>query len=321
MSRQGLGHRCDHRHARLRHPTRGTPPSTVVVVALGVTVVGGAGLVACEVVAETAIARIVPGDVLGRVMGVFSALSVAVMIAGAVITPVLIARDLPPHEPGGPRPRHTARHRPPSPRARRTRRPDPGKRAEALASRFAVLEQLPITTGVPRLVLEQLASQSQLCPLPPGVDVIVQGAPAAHVAAPSSRGRVIVHRDEEKVGPPRTGRALRGPRPARQRTEERKCHHRNRQHDPPAGGKHADRGAAIRRDIAECARSLERVTGAGLAVASRTHCPCRRSDARGWKRDDPRDDEARVRRGSSRFHPRRVVDKGSVFGSRREAAP
>ncbi len=53
---------------------------------------GGIGMVGCEVVAETALARVVPADVLGRVMGVFDALSVAAMVAGAVLAPVLITR-------------------------------------------------------------------------------------------------------------------------------------------------------------------------------------------------------------------------------------
>ena len=42
----------------------------VLVVALIVTVAGGIGVVACEVVAETALARVLPSEVLGRVMGV-----------------------------------------------------------------------------------------------------------------------------------------------------------------------------------------------------------------------------------------------------------
>ena len=52
------------------------------------------------------------------------------------------------------------------------------QRAELLASRVAIIERLPITAGAPQVVLEQLASASQLCPLPPGVDVVVEGAPA-----------------------------------------------------------------------------------------------------------------------------------------------
>ena len=61
-----------------------------VVLAVIVTVMGGVGLVACEVVAETALARIVPPEVLGRVMGVFDAASVAAMVLGAVLGSVLI---------------------------------------------------------------------------------------------------------------------------------------------------------------------------------------------------------------------------------------
>jgi CRP-like cAMP-binding protein len=57
-----------------------------------------------------------------------------------------------------------------------------------------VLETLPVTLGVQQLVLEQLAAGSQFCPLPPGVDVIVQGAPA-HAFYAVTEGRVAVHRD------------------------------------------------------------------------------------------------------------------------------
>ena len=54
--------------------------SDLVVVALLVTVLGGIGLVACEVVAETTLARVVPGDALGRVMGLYDSLTVAAMV-------------------------------------------------------------------------------------------------------------------------------------------------------------------------------------------------------------------------------------------------
>ena len=70
------------------------------------------------------------------------------------------------------------------------------KRSEALASRLAIIERLPITQGTPQLVLEQLASSSQLCPLPPGVDVVVKGSPA-HAFYAVVDGRVVVHRDAE----------------------------------------------------------------------------------------------------------------------------
>lgn len=164
-----------------------------VVLACLVTAVGGAGLVAAEVVAETALARIVPADVLGRIMGVFDATSVAAMVAGAVLAPVLI----------------TATNLDASfivlgavslvitfaCRAGLSGLDAISKqRSDALASRVAVIEGLPITVGVPRLVLEQLASASQVCPLPDGVDVIVEGAPA-HSFYVVVDGGVVVHRD------------------------------------------------------------------------------------------------------------------------------
>jgi hypothetical protein len=62
-----------------------------LAVALAATLVGGAGFVACEVVAETALARVVASDSLGRVMGVVDAVSVAAMISGALLAPLIIS--------------------------------------------------------------------------------------------------------------------------------------------------------------------------------------------------------------------------------------
>ena len=139
----------------------------VLTIALAVTVIGNAGLVSCEVVGETALARIAPREALGRVIGVFNAVSVAAMIAGAVLAPVLVAAV--------------------SLRASLVilgaaallvtllcrlglRGLDAlnAQRADALASRVKVLQGLPVTVGVPQIVLEQLASAAQFCPLPPG---------------------------------------------------------------------------------------------------------------------------------------------------------
>lgn len=171
--------------------------TTELAIALLVTLLGGAGFVACEVVAETALTRVVRSEVLGRVMGVFDALSVAAMVLGAVLAPVLIART-----------------------SLRTSFVVLGiatvvvtfvclaglrrlgelsrKRADLLASRLAVIERLPITVGAPRIVLEQLASASQICPLPPGVDIIVEHAPA-HAFYAVVDGGVLVHRNGEEV--------------------------------------------------------------------------------------------------------------------------
>jgi len=169
----------------------------VLAIALAVTVIGTAGLVSCEVVGETALARIVPRDVLGRVTGVFDAVSVAAMIAGAVLAPVLVTAT-----------------------SLRTSLLILGaaalaitllchlglrgldaliaRRADALASRVKVLQGLPATVEVPQIVLEQLAAAAQFCPLPPGVDVVVQGAPALAFYAVVD-GRVVVHRDGRAV--------------------------------------------------------------------------------------------------------------------------
>ncbi len=168
-----------------------------LVVALVVTVIGGAGFVACEVVAETTLARVAPAESLGRLMGVVEAVSVAAMVAGAVLAPVLLAWT-----------------------SLRTSLVILGlaallitilcrswlrgvdalslRRSEELASRVAVVERLPLAAGAPRLVVEQLASSSRVCPLPDGVDVVVQGAPA-HAFYAVIDGGVVVHRDGTEV--------------------------------------------------------------------------------------------------------------------------
>ena len=169
----------------------------VLTIALAVTVIGNAALVSCEVVGETALARIAPREALGRVIGIFDAVSVAAMVAGAVLAPVLVALT--------------------SLRASLVilgaaamaitllcglglRGLDAlnAQRADALASSVKVLQGLPVTVGVPQIVLEQLASVALSCPLPPGVDVVVQGAPA-HAFYAVADGRVVVHRDGKAV--------------------------------------------------------------------------------------------------------------------------
>jgi MFS family permease len=167
--------------------------SDVLVVAVVATVIGGAGLVSCEVVAETVLARVVRGDTLGRVAGLFTASSIAAMVGGAVLASVLVnATSL---EGSfwilgagalivalscvlGLRGLDGASRR----------------RTEELASRLSVVEGLPVTAGVPQLVLEQLASASELRPLSGGIDVVVEGDPADALYAVVS-GRVVVHQD------------------------------------------------------------------------------------------------------------------------------
>ena len=155
--------------------------------------VGGAALVSCEVIAETVLARVVTSETLGRVAGLFTASGIAAMVGGAVLASVLInATSL---EDSfwilgggalivalscslGLRGLDEASRR----------------RTEELASRMRIIEQLPLTAGVPQRVLERLASASRLVPLDPGVDVVVQGEAADSFYA-VVEGRVVVHRD------------------------------------------------------------------------------------------------------------------------------
>jgi MFS family permease len=169
----------------------------LLTIALAVTVIANAGFVSCEVVSETIVARIVPREALGRVIGIFDASCVAAMVAGAILAPVLVALT--------------------SLRASllilgaaallvtvgcgcglRGLDVLSARRADELASRVTILQGLPVTAGAPQIVLEQLASAAQFCPLPPGVDIMVQGAPA-HAFYAVAEGRVVVHRDGRAV--------------------------------------------------------------------------------------------------------------------------
>ena len=171
--------------------------SDALALALVVTAVGGGGLVCCEVVSETLLARVTPRDALGRIAGLFDASSIAAMMGGAVLAALLVkttslsqsfwilgtfAVGLALVSLAGLRGLDAASR----------------KRSEQLAARIAIVEDLPITEGTPQLVLEQLASASQLCPLPPGVDVVLEGTPA-HAFYAVVDGQVVVHRNGDTV--------------------------------------------------------------------------------------------------------------------------
>lgn len=163
----------------------------VLALVLPVTVAGGAGLVCSEVVAETVLARVTPRDTLGRIAGLFDASSIAAAVGGAVLASILVkvvslqssfwilgaVTVLAAVASRGLRGLDEASQ----------------KRTEALASRLAIIERLPITEGTPQLVLEQLASSAQVCPLPAGVDVVARGSPA-HAFYAVAEGDVVVHR-------------------------------------------------------------------------------------------------------------------------------
>ncbi len=165
--------------------------------AIGVTLLGGAGVVACEVVAETALARIVKPEALGRLMGLFDAISVAAMVLGAVSASVLISSSSLPISLivlGVAAVAITAAAR----LGLRGLTELSRARTRAVAARLAVVEALPIVEGAPRMVLEQLASAAHMCPLPDGVDVVVEGAPA-HAFYVVVDGSAVVHRDGTEI--------------------------------------------------------------------------------------------------------------------------
>ena len=168
-----------------------------LVFALAVTLLGGACFVACEVVAETTLARLAPAGSLGRLMGVVEAVAVGAMVAGALLAPLLLAWT---SLSGSLRILGLAAVLVTLLCVAGLRGLDAlsRRRAEAVASRVAVVERLTIVAGSPQLVIEQLASSAQICPLPVGVDVVAQGAPA-HAFYAVMDGHVVVHRDGTEV--------------------------------------------------------------------------------------------------------------------------
>jgi hypothetical protein len=172
-------------------------------IALLATAAGGAGFVACEVVGETTLARVVPQDVLGRVLGVMAGVSVAALLAGAVVAPLLIgATSLATSllVLGTVAVAVVLASRVALAGLDALSR----ERAEALASRIAVIERLPVVAGAPRPALEELAGASQVIPLPAGVDVVVVGAPA-HAFYAIVDGRVVVHHDDRAIAELKAG--------------------------------------------------------------------------------------------------------------------
>jgi MFS family permease len=171
--------------------------SDLLALALVVTVVGGAGLVCSEVVAETVLARVTPREALGRIAGLFDASSIGAMVCGAVLASLLVNTTSLAWSfwilGGG-----TVLVALACILGLRGLDEASRQRAEALARRLAIIERLPMTEGAPQLALEQLASASQVCSLPAGVDVVVQGSPA-HAFYAIEAGRVAVRRDGDVV--------------------------------------------------------------------------------------------------------------------------
>jgi biotin carboxylase/MFS family permease len=171
--------------------------SDQVVLAIVAAAAGGAGLVACEVVAETVLTRIAPADMIGRLIGVFDSALIASMIVGALLAPLLVEAT--------------------SLRASfvilgvaaigvillgrlglRWLDAANARLVDELAERIAVLEGMPVTQGLPRMTTERIASSSQFVEVPAGVDVVVQGAPA-HALYGIVDGTVMVRRNGADV--------------------------------------------------------------------------------------------------------------------------
>ena len=168
--------------------------TSVLELALLMAAAGGAGLVCAEVVAETVIARVTARDTLGRIAGLFDASSVGAMVGGAVLASILVHATSVETSfwvlgSGSALVAVVA-----CSAGLRGLDAESGKRSEALAARLAIIERLPIAAGSPQIVLEQLASNSEVCPLPAGVDVVVQGSPA-HAFYAVVEGSVVVNRD------------------------------------------------------------------------------------------------------------------------------
>jgi hypothetical protein len=149
------------------------------------------------VVAETVLARVTPREALGRIAGLFDASSIGAMVCGAVLASLLVNTTSLAWSfwilGGG-----TVLVALACILGLRGLDEASRQRAEALARRLAIIERLPMTEGAPQLALEQLASASQVCSLPAGVDVVVQGSPA-HAFYAIEAGRVAVRRDGDVV--------------------------------------------------------------------------------------------------------------------------
>ena len=102
------------------------------------------------------------------------------------------------------------------------------RRAEALASRVAIIDKVPLAQGVPQIVLERARRRRAAVSLRRGSTSSCR-APA-HAFYIVVEGEVVVHRGDTEVIRLGPGRAVRRARPARPRAAERDRDDRGRQH-------------------------------------------------------------------------------------------
>ena len=194
-----------------------------------------------QVVGETALARIVPREALGRVIGVFFAVSRAAIIAGAVLLRSRGVRIVA----GQP-----ARSSAPSSVAITLRlwswpaRPRRAQRAAGRRARVAgegPRRAFRSTVGVPQIVLEQLAAGR---PVPArcqrGSMSLCKGAPA-HAFYAVVDGRVVVRRNGQAAAASPVLATASASAACSTRPPERHSHHGDGHHVAPGGRPRAAR--------------------------------------------------------------------------------
>jgi CRP-like cAMP-binding protein/predicted MFS family arabinose efflux permease len=168
--------------------------------AYAVLAVEGAGNIVFDVLAITMLQRVVRQELLGRVFGVLDSLSVAGMLAGSLLVPVIVAAAglrgalvvaggtlLVCTAAALPRLRGLDRQ------AEVTRR--------RLAPKVALLEGLRVFEGAPRQALETLAAAMEERPVPAGAVVVAEGE-AADAFYVVRSGTLAVLSAGERGGPP-----------------------------------------------------------------------------------------------------------------------
>ena len=168
--------------------------------AYAVMAVEGAGNIVFDVLAITMLQRVVRQDLLGRIFGVVDSLTVAGILAGSLVVPVILAgvglrwslvvaggTMLAATAVALPRLRGLDR------RAEATRR--------ALAPRVALLEGLRVFDGAPRQALETLAATLEERAVPAGTAVVAEGEEADAFYVVRS-GTLAVLSAGERGGPP-----------------------------------------------------------------------------------------------------------------------
>ena len=175
---------------------------TSPVLAFLLLAVQGAGNIAVDVVAITALQRALPRQVLAGVMGVVEALYIGTTLLGAVLAPILVGAAglrLTLLLTGVVLPVTVLTTLPALRRAGALAR----RRLAEIGPVADLLGRLAIFTGVPRASLELLAGSAQDVSVPAGTEVIRQGDPATDLYVVRSGTLDVVARGEGMATPAR----------------------------------------------------------------------------------------------------------------------